>query len=168
MLRRCSESLEEWKNSSKIQVLTSIYNRLREDTNLALKQRKKERVSALRLILAEMKRVEVDEREEVSDVRALQILDKMTKQRKDSCAQFSAAGRNDLADQEKFEIDVISEYMPTPLTGSEIEKIVTGSIEKLEEPSMKEMGKVMADIQALVQGRADMKDIAILVKKKLS
>jgi len=141
---------------------------LREDTNLALKQRKKERVSALRLILAEMKRVEVDEREEISDVRALQILDKMTKQRKDSCAQFSSAGRNDLADQEKFEIDVISEYMPTPLTGSEIEKIVTGSIEKLEEPSMKEMGKVMADIQALVQGRADMKDIAILVKTKLS
>ena len=168
MLRRCRESLEEWKNSSKTQVLTSIYNRLREDTNLALKQRKKERVSALRLILAEMKRVEVDEREEISDVRALQILDKMTKQRKDSCAQFSSAGRNDLADQEKFEIDVISEYMPTPLTGSEIEKIVTGSIEKLEEPSMKEMGKVMADIQALVQGRADMKDIAILVKTKLS
>ena len=168
MLRRCRESLEEWKNSSKTQVLTSIYNRLREDTNLALKQRKKERVSALRLILAEMKRVEVDEREEISDVRALQILNKMTKQRKDSYAQFSAAGRNDLADQEKFEIDVISEYMPTPLTGSEIEKIVAGSIEKLEEPSMKEMGKVMADIQSLVQGRADMKDIAILVKKKLS
>ena len=168
MLRRCRESLEEWKNSSKTQVLTSIYNRLREDTNLALKQRKKERVSALRLILAEMKRVEVDEREEISDVRALQILDKMTKQRKDSCAQFSSAGRNDLADQEKFEIDVISEYMPTPLTGSEIVKIVAGSIEKLEEPSMKEMGKVMADIQSLVQGRADMKDIAILVKTKLS
>ena len=92
----------------------------------------------------------------------------MTKQRKDSYAQFFAAGRNDLADQEKFEIDVISEYMPTPLTDSEIEKIVAGSIEKLEEPSMKEMGKVMADIQSLVQGRADMKDIAILVKKKLS
>ena len=92
----------------------------------------------------------------------------MTKQRKDSYAQFSAAGRNDLADQEKFEIDVISEYMPTPLTDSEIEKIVAVSIEKLEEPSMKKMGKVMADIQALVQGRADMKDIAILVKKKLS
>ena len=86
-------------------MLTSIYNRLREDTNLALKQREKERVSALRLILAEMKRVEVDEREEISDVRALQILDKMTKQRKDSYAQFFAAGRNDLADQEKFEID---------------------------------------------------------------
>ena len=78
MLKRCRESLEEWKSSSKAQVLTSIYNRLREDTNLALKQRKKERVSALRLILAEMKRVEVDEREEISDVRALQILDKMT------------------------------------------------------------------------------------------
>ena len=149
-------------------MLTSIYNRLREDTNLALKQRKKERVSALRLILAEMKRVEVDERSEVSDLRALQILDKMIRQRRDSHAQFSAAGRKDLADQEKFEIDVISEYMPTPLTDSEIEKIVAGSVEKLKEPSMKDMGKVIANIQALVQGRADMKDIATLVKKKLS
>lgn len=149
-------------------MLTSIYKRLREDTNLALKQRKKERVAALRLILAEFKRVEVDERLEISDVRALQILDKMTKQRRDSYSQFLEAGRKDLADQEEFEIEVISEYMPTPLTEVEIEKIVSGSLEKLEELSMKDMGKVMADIQASVQGRADMKDIAILVKKKLS
>jgi hypothetical protein len=141
---------------------------LREDTNLALKQRKKERVAALRLILAEFNRVEVDERLEISDVRALQILDKMTKQRRDSYSQFLEAGRKDLADQEEFEIEVISEYMPTPLTEVEIEKIVSGSLEKLEELSMKDMGKVMADIQASVQGRADMKDIAILVKKKLS
>ena len=149
-------------------MLTSIYKRLREDTNLALKQRKKERVAALRLILAEFKRVEVDERLEISDVRALQILDKMTKQRRDSYSQFLEAGRKDLADQEEFEIEVISEYMPTPLTEVEIEKIVSRSLEKLEELSMKDMGKVMADIQASVQGRADMKDIAILVKKKLS
>ena len=149
-------------------MLTSIYKRLREDTNLALKQRKKERVAALRLILAEFNRVEVDERLEISDVRALQILDKMTKQRRDSYSQFLEAGRKDLADQEEFEIEVISEYMPTPLTEVEIEKIVSGSLEKIEELSMKDMGKVMADIQASVQGRADMKDIAILVKKKLS
>ena len=149
-------------------MLNSIYNRLREDTNLALKQRKKERVAALRLILAEIKKVEVDERLAVSDARALQILDKMTKQRKDSYSQFQEAGRKDLADQEKFELEVISEYMPAPLTESEIEQIVSGSMEKLEEPSIKDMGKVMADIQASVQGRADMKDIAILVKKKLS
>ena len=149
-------------------MLNSIYNRLREDTNLALKQRKKERVAALRLILAEIKRVEVDERLAVSDARALQILDKMTKQRKDSYSQFQEAGRKDLADQEKFEIEVISEYMPARLTESEIEQIVSSSMEKLEEPSMKDMGKVMADIQASVQGRADMREIAILVKKKLS
>ena len=149
-------------------MLTSIYKRLREDTNLALKQRKKERVAALRLILAEFNRVEVDERLEISDVRALQILDKMTKQRRDSYSQFLEAGRKDLADQEEFEIEVISEYMPTPLTEVEIERIVSGSLEKLDELSMKYMGKVMADIQASVQGRADMKDIAILVKKKLS
>ena len=149
-------------------MLNSIYNRLREDTNLALKQRKKERVAALRLILAEIKRVEVDERLAVSDARALQILDKMTKQRKDSYSQFQEAGRKDLADQEKFEIEVISEYMPARLTESEIEQIVSSSMEKLEEPSMKDMGKVMADIQASVQGRADMREIATLVKKKLS
>lgn len=149
-------------------MLTSIYNRLREDTNLALKQRKKERVAALRLILAEIKRVEVDERLEANDARVLQILDKMTKQRKDSYSQFQEAGRKDLADQEKFEIEVISEYMPARLTESEIEQIVSSSMEKLEEPSMKDMGKVMADIQASVQGRADMREIATLVKKKLS
>ena len=147
---------------------TSIHNRVREDTNLALKQREKVRVAALRLILAEMKRVEVDEQQELSDARALQILDKMTKQRRDSCSQFLEAGRKDLADQEEFEIKVISEYMPTPLTEIEIEQIVMSSLEKLEEPSMKYMGKVMTDIQASVQGRADMKDIATLVKKKLS
>ena len=83
---------------------TSIHNRVREDTNLALKQREKGRVAALRLILAEMKRVEVDEQQELSDARALQILDKMTKQRKDSYSQFLEAGRKDLADQEEFEI----------------------------------------------------------------
>ena len=149
-------------------MLTSIYKRLREDTNLALKQRNKELVSALRLILAEIKRVEIDERQEISDARALQILDKMIKQRRDSHSQFSEAGRQDLADQEKFEIDVISEYMPTPLTRNEIEQIVANSLEKVKEPSMKEMGRIMADIQDLVQGKADMKDIAILVKKKLS
>ena len=168
MRKKCRGSPGEWKNSSKSKVLTSIYNRLREDTNKALKQRKKERVAALRLILAEMKRVEVDEREQVSDARALQILDKMTKQRRDSHTQFSEAGRQDLADQEKFELDVIAEYMPTPLSDNEVEQIVVRSIEKLEQKSMKEMGKVMADIQASVQGRADMKDIASLVKKKLS
>ena len=92
----------------------------------------------------------------------------MTKQRRDSCSQFLAAGRKDLADQEEFEIKIISEYMPTPLTEMEIEQIVLSSLEKLEEPSMKNMGKVMTDIQASVQGRADMKDIATLVKKKLS
>ena len=149
-------------------MLNSIYNRLREDTNLALKLRKKERVAALRLVLAEFKKVEVDERVEIIDARALQILDKMTKQRRDSYSQFLEAGRTDLADQEKFEIDVISEYMPTPLTEIEIEQIVLDSLEKLEAPSMKDMGKVMADIQLSVRGRADMKEIAILVKKKLS
>ena len=149
-------------------MLNSIYNRLREDTNLALKLRKKERVAALRLVLAEFKKVEVDERVEIIDARALQILDKMTKQRRDSYSQFLEAGRTDLADQEKFEIDVISEYMPTPLTEIEIEQIVSDSLEKLEAPSMKDMGKVMADIQLSVRGRADMKEIAILVKKKLS
>ena len=168
MPKRCRGNLEEWKNCSKPQVSTSIHNRVREDTNLALKQREKGRVAALRLILAEMKRVEVDEQQELSDARALQILDKMTKQRRDSCSQFLAAGRKDLADQEEFEIKIISEYMPTPLTEMEIEQIVLSSLEKLEEPSMKNMGKVMTDIQASVQGRADMKDIATLVKKKLS
>ena len=93
---------------------------------------------------------------------------KMTKQRRDSYSQFLEAGRKDLADQEEFEIKVISEYMPTPLTEIEIEQIVMRSLEKLEEPSMKYMGKVMTDLQASVQGRADMKDIATLVKKKLS
>ena len=165
MLKRCRGNLEEWKNYSKPQVSTSIHNRVREDTNLALKQREKGRVAALRLILAEMKRVEVDEQQELSDARAL---DKMTKQRRDSYSQFLEAGRKDLADQEEFEIKVISEYMPTPLTEIEIEQIVLSSLEKLEEPSMKDMGKVMTDIQASVQGRADMKDIATLVKKKLS
>ena len=166
--KKVQRNLEEWKNCSKPQVSTSIHNRVREDTNLALKQREKGRVAALRLILAEMKRVEVDEQQELSDARALQILDKMTKQRRDSYSQFLEAGRKDLADQEEFEIKVISEYMPTPLTEIEIEQIVLSSLEKLEEPSMKNMGKVMTDIQASVQGRADMKDIATLVKKKLS
>ena len=99
---------------------TALVDRIRADQKTAMKNRDKERVATLRLIMAEFKRVEVDERIEIDDTRALAILDKMVKQRRDSASQYHAAGRAELAAQDEAEIAVIQEYLPAQLSESEL------------------------------------------------
>lgn len=133
-----------------------------------MRARDKQRVGALRLVTAELKRVEVDERIELDDSRVLAVLDKMVKQRKDSLAQYAQAGRDDLVNQEQFELDLLKEFMPAPLDASAIAELVDETIVETGAGSMKDMGQVMAALRPKVQGRADMGAVSNLVKQKLA
>lgn len=146
---------------------TEIRNRVDNELKTAMKARDKARVTALRQITSEFKKVEVDERVEIDDARALQIFDKMSKQRKDSLSQYQAAGRDDLADQESFELTVIAEFMPEALSDEEIGAMVDEAIIESGADSMQQMGAVMAILKPKVQGRADMGQISGLVKSRL-
>ena len=145
-----------------------IYNAISAEVKLAMKARTKDRLGALRLMLAEVQRVEVDERVEVDDDRALIILDKMSKQRKDSLKQFEEAGREDLALQEALEIAVIAEFLPERLNEEEVLEVIKVAISDTGASSMGDMGKVMALVKPQVQGRADMASVSTFVKNLLS
>jgi len=142
--------------------------RIQEATKDAMRARDKSRVGALRLVAAELQRVEVDERIELDDNRVVVVLEKMLKQRKESERLYRDAARNDLADQEAFEIALISEFMPQALSSEEIDLIVRETIDAEGATSMKDMGKVMSSIRSKVQGRADMGDVSNRVKTALS
>lgn len=133
----------------------------------AMRAKEKERLGVIRLIQSEFKRIEVDERIELDDTRVLAILDKMVKQRRDSLKQYTEAGRTDLADQEAFEIEVISEYLPKALTEEEITELVTKAISQVDDEGMQAMGQVMAILKPQLQGRADMGEVSQLVKAAL-
>ena len=133
----------------------------------AMRAKEKERVTIIRSIQAEIKRVEVDERIEVEDDRVLAILDKMVKQRKDSFQQFTDGGREDLADIEKKEMEVIAEFLPQQLTEEEITEIVKAAIAETGASSMQQMGAVMAIVKPQVQGRGDMSVVSKQVKALL-
>lgn len=148
--------------------MTDLRERITEDTKTAMKARDKPRVAALRLVNAELKRVEVDERRELSDDDVIGILNRMLKQRRDSESQFRDAGRADLADQEAFEIALIEEFMPEPLDDPAIDGLVAKAIEATGADSMRDMGKVMAALRDDVQGRADMASVSQKVKTALS
>lgn len=133
-----------------------------------MKARDKARVAALRMVNAEIKRVEVDQRgEPLDDGAVLTVLNRMVKQRKDALQQFQDAGRQDLADQERFEIDVISGFMPAQLEDSELERIVSTTIAEVGATSMKDMGKVMGALSGPLKGRADMSVVSARVKALL-
>lgn len=133
----------------------------------AMRARDKQRLGVLRLIMAEFKRIEVDERIELDDTRVLAVLDKMTKQRKDSLDQYEKAGRDDLAAQESFELGVLSEYMPESLSDAEIAALIDAAVTEIGAASMKDMGNLMAVLRPKLQGRADMGLVSQLVKSRL-
>ena len=134
----------------------------------AMRARQKERLGTIRLMLAEFKRIEVDERIELDDARALAILDKMLKQRRDSISQYTAAGRDDLAAVEAAEIDVIEEFLPAALTNVEINQLLSAAITETGAASVRDMGSVMALLKPQLQGRADVGSVSQLVKQRLS
>ena len=143
---------------------TTLVDRIRADQKAAMKTRDKERVATLRLMMAEFKRVEVDERIEIDDTRALAILDKMVKQRRDSASQYHAAGRAELAAQEESEIAVIQEFLPAQLSESELATLIDAA---LASSGAGGMGAVMAELKPKLQGRADMGAVSKLVKARL-
>ena len=145
-----------------------LKTRITEATKAAMKAREKERVAALRLVGAEIKRVEVDERKELDDAAVLVVLDRMRKQRNDSLTQYRDAGRDDLADKEQFELDLIQEFLPQPLTEAEVGAMVDEAIASVGASGMQDMGKVMGQLKPQVQGRADMGQVSGLVKSRLS
>ncbi|WP_369599955.1 GatB/YqeY domain-containing protein [Hahella sp. SMD15-11] len=133
----------------------------------AMRARDKARLSAFRLIMADIKRVEVDSQQEADDAAVLAILDKMVKQRKDSAMQYRKAGRTDLAEIEEAEMAVIQEFMPQPLSADALAALVSDAIASTGASSMRDMGKVMAQLKPQVQGRADMTEVSKLVKSSL-
>ena len=134
----------------------------------AMRAREPARLSAIRLILAAIKQKEVDERIELTDADVLSILEKMIKQRRESIAQFEGAGRADLADAEKFELGILSGYLPQQASTSEIEQEVAKAVAESGASVIKDMGKVMALLKARLSGRADMAKVSALVKGRLS
>ena len=148
--------------------MTTLVATVKDAVKAAMRAKEKERLSALRLITAEFKRVEVDERIEIDDARALSVLDKMVKQRLDSEAQYRAAGRDELAEVEAFEITVIREYLPEPLTDEALDALVAEAIAASGASSMAQMGAVMGQLKPQVAGRADMGVLSAKVKAQLS
>lgn len=146
----------------------SLKQQIQEDMKAALRAQDKQRLSVIRLILAAVKQVEVDERIEVDDTRITQILNKMIKQRRDSIAQYDQAKRDDLADQERLEVEIIQIYLPEPLSEADIDRLLSEVITKLGATSIKDMGKVMAELKEQVQGRADMTQISAKIKARLA
>ena len=134
----------------------------------AMRAGEKERLGAIRLILAAIKQVEVDSRAEVDDTQALVILDKLAKQRRESMDQYEKAGRDDLLARERFELDVIQGYLPTPLAEHEIDALIDEAITASQAQDIKDMGKVMGLIKPKVQGRADMGAVSTKIKQRLT
>ena len=146
---------------------SAIKDQLTAQMKDAMRAKDKPRLGVIRLALAELKRIEVDERIELEDERVLAVLDKMLKQRKDSISQFTDAGRTDLADQEAFEVTVLKDFMPESLSEEEIVKLIDDAIQQTGAASMKEMGKVMGILKPKMQGRADMAEVSKVIKSRL-
>lgn len=142
--------------------------RITAEMKTAMRAKDKPRLSTIRLIQAEIKRIEVDERIELDDTRVLAILDKMSKQRRDSLSQFKDAGRDDLAAQEQSELDVIAEFLPAALTEEELQVLIDQAIANSGAQAMSDMGKVMGILKPQVQGRADMGVVSKHIKARLS
>lgn len=148
--------------------MSDLRGRVTDATTAAMKARNKERVAALRLVGAELKRIEIDERRQLTDADVIGVLNRMLKQRNDSEGQFRAAGRTDLADQEAYEITVIKEFLPAALGEAELDDMIRKAIASSGASSMRDMGKVMAVVRESVQGRADMTAVSARVKALLN
>ena len=144
-----------------------LTQRIQDDMKTAMKAGAKRKLGVIRLILAAIKQREVDERRELSSDEVLGVLDKMLKQRRDSMTQFEAAGRDDLATQEKYEIKVCQTYMPKALSAADIDQLIDTAITATGAGSMRDMGKVMGQLRPQLQGRADMSAVSALVKQRL-
>jgi uncharacterized protein YqeY len=145
-----------------------LKDRIQEDMKSAMRARDKERLAAIRLILAAIKQREVDERIGLDDTQVVSVLERMCKQGRESISHYQQAGREDLAAKEAFEIEVIQAYMPQALSEAEIDTLITQAIAATGAQSVRDMGKVMSLLKSQVQGRANMGAVSALVKGRLS
>ena len=146
----------------------SLKDQITEDMKSAMKAGDKDRLKVVRLILAAIKQIEVDQRIELDDAAVLVVLDKMVKQRRDSIEQFQKGNRNDLADIELAEIVVLKDYLPEQLSDEELDAMIDEAIGSTSAESIRDMGKVMGQIKAKAAGRADMGAVGAKVKARLA
>ncbi|HJV06483.1 GatB/YqeY domain-containing protein [Paludibacterium denitrificans] len=146
----------------------SLKVRISDDMKSAMKARESDRLATIRLLMAAMKQKEVDERVELDDAAIVAVIEKMLKQRRDSVAQYQAAGRQDLADKESFEMSVLMAYMPQQLSDAEIDELVAKAVADSGASSMQEMGKVMGLLKPQLAGRADMAKVSARIKAQLA
>ncbi|MCG5513303.1 GatB/YqeY domain-containing protein [Ectothiorhodospira shaposhnikovii] len=147
---------------------SSLKSRITEDMKAAMRGGDKSRLGTVRLILAAIKQMEVDSRTELDDAQILAVLDKMVKQRRESISQYQQAGRDDLAQVEQAELEVIQAYLPQALTDDEIRQMIDAALAESGAESVRDMGKVMNLLKPRMQGRADMAAVSGMVKTRLS
>ena len=141
---------------------------IEEAVKVSMKNRDKETTSTLRMAISELKKEEIDKRIDLEDEQVIQILQRMIKQRKDSYSQFSDAGRNELAEKEQNEINILSDFLPEQLSEEELTLIVTDVIKETAASGPQDMGKVMGSLKQRIQGNADMGLVSKIVKENLS
>lgn len=146
----------------------SLKDQITDDMKAAMRAKDSERLSTIRLLIAEIKRKEVDERIELTDAQVLAVVEKMIKQRKDSITQFESGGRQDLADKEKSELAVLAAYMPAGLSDEEVAAEVAAAVAASGAAGPQDMGKVMGILKPKLAGRADMTAVSAQVKKALA
>jgi hypothetical protein len=145
----------------------ALKERIQQEMKDALREGDRSRLSVIRLIMAAYKQREIDERIELDDAGIVGVLQKMTKQRRDSIEQYRAAGREDLADQERYELEVIATYLPEALDDAAIAAAIAAAVAETGATSMRDMGKVMALLKSRLEGRADMAAVSATVKARL-
>ncbi len=146
----------------------SLKAKITDDMKAAMKAREAQRLSAIRLLLAAIKQREVDERKDMSDAEIVAVIGTMIKQRRDSITQFQAAGRKDLVDNETFELNLLSGYLPKQFSDAEIAQEISAAILQTGAKGATDMGKVMGVLKGKLAGRADMGKVSALVKSKLT
>ena len=146
----------------------SIKQTISEDMKTFMRAKDTARLGAVRLLQASIKQKEIDDRVELTDDQVLSVIQKMLKQRKDPIEAYQKADRQDLIDQEQLEIDVLSKYMPEPLTDDEVSKIIDEVISEVNATDMKDMGKVVGVLKSKISGRADMGQVSKIVREKLT
>jgi len=146
----------------------TLKEQILEDVKTAMRAREQKRLTALRLITSAIKQIEVDQRIEVDDQIVLGVLDKMVKQRRESLQQYQNAGRDDLAAQEQYELDLLAPYLPEALSDDEVAGLISKAIAETGASSIRDMGAVMNQLRGEVQGRADMKAVSSAVKAQLN
>lgn len=145
-----------------------LKQRLQDEMKAAMKGGDKPRLGVIRLINSAIKQIEVDERIELDDARILAVLDKMTKQRRESATQYEEAGRDDLLEQENYEISVLKDFLPAALSDEEIDALIDEAVSSTGASSIKDMGKVMGILKPQMQGRADMAAVSGKIKARLN